>query len=168
MWTRLGRWRWDNVPVPKIHVGTLLVGAYLQRYRPWDVTVDGVRWKPLGWGLVAIGGFVIARTVQIAGETRMDRPHRVITEGPYAHSRHPMYVAWTLVYLGVTLVLRTMWLLLALPAVILATHVVALREERALEERFGDEYREYANRVPRYLSTHRSTLCPLVTHNLSH
>ena len=149
---RFGGWRWNNIPVPRTHATVLVAGIYLQRRLPWTIPADEARWQLFGWALVASGALVVASSVTVAGETRMERPHRLIAEGPYAHSRNPMYVAWTLVYLGIAIASRTVWLFLALPAVVLATHGVVLREERTIEERFGDEYREYANRVPRYLS----------------
>ena len=62
-----------------------------------------------------------------------------------------MYVAWTLGYVGVTLVAGTAWALLLLPLVLVVTHVVVLREERSLERRFGDAYRSYKTSVRRYL-----------------
>jgi len=39
----------------------------------------------------------------------------------------------------------------ALPVLVFLLHTVVLLEERELEERFGDAWREYAARVPRYL-----------------
>ena len=62
-----------------------------------------------------------------------------------------MYVAWTLGYAGVALVSGTAWPLLLLPAVLVVTQVVIMREERSLERRFGDAYRSYKASVRRYL-----------------
>jgi protein-S-isoprenylcysteine O-methyltransferase Ste14 len=62
-----------------------------------------------------------------------------------------MYLAWTLVYVGIALVAGAAWPLLLLPVVLLATHVVVLREERSLQHRFGAGYRSYKTAVRRYL-----------------
>jgi protein-S-isoprenylcysteine O-methyltransferase Ste14 len=62
-----------------------------------------------------------------------------------------MYVAWTVSYLGAATVAGTAWPLLFLPAVLLVTHVVVLREERTLDRRFGAAYRSYTTSVRRYL-----------------
>jgi len=62
-----------------------------------------------------------------------------------------MYVAWTLGYVGVTLIAGTAWPLLLLPLVLVVTHVAVLREERSVERRFGDAYRSYKTSVRRYL-----------------
>jgi protein-S-isoprenylcysteine O-methyltransferase Ste14 len=62
-----------------------------------------------------------------------------------------MYVAWTLIYVGVAFVVNTTWPLVLLPAVLLLTHRTVLREEGDQERRFGAEYRDYKDRVRRYL-----------------
>jgi protein-S-isoprenylcysteine O-methyltransferase Ste14 len=62
-----------------------------------------------------------------------------------------MYVAWTLIYLGVSLTLNTVWLLSLLPLLAVLIHREVKREEHWLVEAFGDEYRTYRRRVRRYL-----------------
>ena len=148
-------WRWENVPIPQSHVIALGLGLYLRRRHPWDIPAQGLHWRVLGWVLVASAGVIAVSSVMVAGRIRMDRPERLIEDGPYAYSRNPMYLAWTLLYLGITIIVRSMWLLLALPGVILVTHRVVSHEEDVLSERFGKAYHEYTDRVPRYLSLRR-------------
>jgi protein-S-isoprenylcysteine O-methyltransferase Ste14 len=62
-----------------------------------------------------------------------------------------MYVAWTMIYLGVALVLNTLWLLVLLPLLAVLIHREARREESRLEDAFGEVYRTYRRRVRRYL-----------------
>jgi protein-S-isoprenylcysteine O-methyltransferase Ste14 len=62
-----------------------------------------------------------------------------------------MYIASTLVYVGIALVANAAWPLLLLPVVLLVTHIVVVREERSLERRFGAAYRSYKTSVRRYL-----------------
>jgi protein-S-isoprenylcysteine O-methyltransferase Ste14 len=62
-----------------------------------------------------------------------------------------MCVAWAVVYVGIALVANAIWPLLLLPGVLLATHVVVVREERFLEGRLGAAYRSYKTSVRRYL-----------------
>lgn len=81
----------------------------------------------------------------------MARPDRVVTDGPYAMSRHPMYVAWTAIYLGVALVARTAWLLLLTPLLVVLIRREIAREEERLAEIFGPAYVAYQARVRRYL-----------------
>jgi protein-S-isoprenylcysteine O-methyltransferase Ste14 len=62
-----------------------------------------------------------------------------------------MYVGWTMVYIGAALMVGSRWLLILLPPVLGYTHRAVLREERCLESRFGRDYRQYRERVRRYL-----------------
>ena len=74
----------------------------------------------------------------------------LVTDGPFAHVRNPMYFADALIYLGVSLWLRSWAPVLALPGVlaILQRWVIA-PEEEYLAERFGRRYRAYVRRTPR-------------------
>jgi protein-S-isoprenylcysteine O-methyltransferase Ste14 len=58
----------------------------------------------------------------------------------------------TLIYLGLTLVANTWWCFpLLIPVLSLIHFGVVAREERYLERKFGESYREYRLRVRRYL-----------------
>lgn len=83
-------------------------------------------------------------------------PHRsataLITEGPFARSRNPIYLGNTLLVFGAGLLLGIAWLL---PAALIAAAVVQklaiAREERHLARSFGRAWTEYAARTPRWL-----------------
>jgi protein-S-isoprenylcysteine O-methyltransferase Ste14 len=98
-----------------------------------------------------VGGALAVWATRSASTTDLENPDRVVTGGPYALSRHPRYVAWTVIYLGVALVVNAASLLILLPLLLLLVHRDALREEKRLEERFGSAYRAYRGRVRRYL-----------------
>jgi protein-S-isoprenylcysteine O-methyltransferase Ste14 len=89
--------------------------------------------------------------VRTAADVELERPNQLVRSGPYAFSRNPMYVAWTLVYVGIALVAGAAWPLLLLPVVLLVPHIVVVREERSLKRQFGPAYRSYETTVRRYL-----------------
>jgi protein-S-isoprenylcysteine O-methyltransferase Ste14 len=63
-----------------------------------------------------------------------------------------MYVGLTLIYLGVTAVFGGIWMAAMLSlALLVMRHGVIAREERYLEGKFGDAYREYKASVRRWL-----------------
>jgi protein-S-isoprenylcysteine O-methyltransferase Ste14 len=72
-------------------------------------------------------------------------PRALITRGPFAVIRHPFYVAYSLAWLAAPVAthgpLVTFFSLLAIAGYVIA----ARREERQLEDRFGDAYRTYRN-----------------------
>src|SRR5215831_6597154 len=76
----------------------------------------------------------------------------LVTEGPFRYSRNPIYLALTLLYLGVALLINALWiLLLVVPAVLVLRYGVIAREEAYLTQKFGDAYRQYRTQVRRWL-----------------
>lgn len=75
----------------------------------------------------------------------------IIATGPFRLTRNPLYVGLDLVFLGITFLFNSLWGLLVLVPVLVVMHYgVILREERYLESRFGEAYREYCRNVGRY------------------
>lgn len=76
----------------------------------------------------------------------------LITTGPFRFSRNPLYVAITLLYVGLTLLLNSWWgVVLLVPLLVVLHFGVVRREERYLERKFGDQYTAYRSQVRRYL-----------------
>jgi len=105
--------------------------------------------------VLAIALFVSAvRTLRAAGTPIPgNRPATTIVRtGPYRVSRNPIYLALSLVQLGLSLWVNSLALLITLiPAVALMWLVVIPREERYLEARFPSEYSPYKASVRRWL-----------------
>lgn len=79
-----------------------------------------------------------------------DKAGPLVTNGIYAWTRHPIYVAFDLIFIG-TFFVHSGWLFLLLVLVWLPLmHQTMLREERFLRFQFGDEYTDYCKRVGRY------------------
>lgn len=77
------------------------------------------------------------------------RPEKLLQSGPYAVSRHPIYLAEACFWVGMTVWLGSPVLaaLSACWAAIVPAWLIR-KEELALEDQFGDEYRTYRARVP--------------------
>lgn len=83
-------------------------------------------------------------------------PHQgataLITDGPFAHSRNPLYLSHTLLTVGIGLAAHTWWPVLFAPvALVVAARLAVAREEAHLRARFGPAWDAYARRVPRWL-----------------
>ena len=73
------------------------------------------------------------------------------TTGMFSWTRNPMYVGGSLTLLGIAICFALDWVILLLALSLPLMHYgVILREERYLERKFGDEYRRYKGKVPRY------------------
>jgi protein-S-isoprenylcysteine O-methyltransferase Ste14 len=76
----------------------------------------------------------------------------VVTDGPYALTRNPIYVAFLALQLAYAWARPNVWGLLLLPLTIALLHCgVIVREERYLAKRFGDAYANYTRRVRRWV-----------------
>jgi protein-S-isoprenylcysteine O-methyltransferase Ste14 len=75
----------------------------------------------------------------------------MVSRGLYRFSRNPQWVGLVLVFLGTALAAAT-WLHLGLVLILVVTHhFQILAEEKACEGFYGEAYRDYMNRLPRYL-----------------
>ena len=76
----------------------------------------------------------------------------IVRSGPYRFSRNPIYLAFSLLQLGIAIWINGLWLLATLIAsVAVMACIVIPREEQYLERRFRAEYLEYKKSVRRWL-----------------
>ena len=155
-----GRGNADNpgviAPPPYIYGGALVVGLLANRRLPFRFLPRRLA-RTLG-PIVLIGGFLVGllgfREVRRAG-TNVD-PYKpatiVVTGGPYRLTRNPMYLGFTLMYVGISALSNALPPLVLLPVVQhLMRRGVIEREERYLENKFGEEYLQYKVSVRRWL-----------------
>lgn len=148
----MGIIKWNNIPIPEGHVITLVAGIALDWWRPLEFWQAVWQRQAFGWILLLPGILLALWAATAFKQMDFEKPTAIITSGPYAFSRNPMYVAWTLIYLAITLLVNTWWLIILLPVSLLIMHFYDVRsEERLLEQKFGDDYRHYRARVRRYL-----------------
>jgi protein-S-isoprenylcysteine O-methyltransferase Ste14 len=96
------------------------------------------------WGRLALGRMYFVSTGMGA---QLFADHRLITHGPYALVRHPMYAGLSVAVLGGLLLYQT-WTWVALLLLPLGLVPRARREEQALAQAFGQQWRDYCQRVP--------------------
>ncbi len=75
---------------------------------------------------------------------------RLATDGPYAHIRHPQYVAFVLIMLGFLLQWPTLVTLVMFPILVTVYLRLARREERDSAAAFGAAWRRYAETTPAF------------------
>lgn len=140
-----------NIPLPEPNLAALAVGACLHGMRPWRLLGTRSAHRLVGWPLLAAGTCLVARSRVATGATDLADPDRLVTCGPYARSRNPMYVGWVLLHLGAGAAAGSAWIIAGVPAAVWWTHRRVLQEERALAERFGETFGRYLASAPRYV-----------------
>jgi protein-S-isoprenylcysteine O-methyltransferase Ste14 len=115
----------------------LLPGLDAVRFR-WSQVPDGVQAVAFAALFAAYVLFVLVLRANTflsrVVEVQQDRGHRVVSTGPYAVVRHPMYAAATLLYLATPVALGSFWGLVPAAFVAMGMVVRILLEERTLRE----------------------------------
>ena len=73
---------------------------------------------------------------------------QLVTTGIYSHVRHPQYLGFLLLTLGMNLEWTTFFTILLWPVIAVLYYRLAKKEEKESEEVFGEEYRKYKRSVP--------------------
>ena len=81
---------------------------------------------------------------------RAQKAHELATQGVYARVRHPQYVGFILIMLGFLIQWPTILTLLMFPVLVFMYVRLARSEERQTEQDFGQDWRDYAARTPRF------------------
>ena len=146
-----------------IGVLLMLLSIALQLLAPLGVlTRFDQTWRSICGGAILLVGLVVtqagARTLLSRG-TNINplRPALALaTEGIYAWTRNPMYVGGAPLMLGIAIVSALDWMpLLMVPAWFALHFGIVRREEAYLEAKFGEAFRRYKARVPRYVGVSR-------------
>jgi protein-S-isoprenylcysteine O-methyltransferase Ste14 len=115
---------------------------------------DWMRWMGVALATVSFVIYVWSRVTlgkEWSSELRIGEEHHLVTTGPYARIRHPIYAA-LLSFLASLALISANWLFVA----VLVLSIVDLslrmpREEQMMIATFGDEYEAYRQRTGRLL-----------------
>src|SRR5438093_7611010 len=139
-----------------LYLISLVTGARTQLATPFPF-LPGTLAVPLGAPLVVVAIALFAYSVTTFRAAGTPVPARkpttvIVRTGPYRFSRNPIYLAFSLLQLGISIWVNSVWLRATLAgAVALIHYVVIRREEQYLERRFGAQYLDYKASVRRWL-----------------
>jgi protein-S-isoprenylcysteine O-methyltransferase Ste14 len=102
----------------------------------------------LSFVLIGSGFWLLAASWRVLYAAQ--RIGRLATSGPYARIRHPQYAGFVLIMFGFLLQWPTLVTIAMFPVLVLMYVLLARREEKDSEAAFGDAWRAYAARTPRF------------------
>lgn len=113
----------------------------------------GLRWAGFALGLLSVAFWTwtqVELDTQWSAQLQLTKSHHLVTTGPYARLRHPLYtgmLGWC-VALGL---LTANWIFVGLAVLFIGGLVWRVpKEEQMMLEAFGDEYRAYMQRTGRF------------------
>ena len=142
-------------------VGFVSVIAWLVLYAlnsPWmqalAIPLPGwLRWAGFGLGLASLALWTWTQAMlgkEWSAQLQLRKEHHLVTTGPYAWVRHPLYTAMLGWAASLALVTAN-WVFAALAALSIVGVVARVpREEQMMIDEFGDEYRAYMQTTGRF------------------
>ena len=123
----------------------LFIGHGQLRLNPWFAPLLAcgyLQYKLVGQYRLRLGG---------GGPGMKTMPERLVTGGPYAYTRNPMYLGHLIFLVGLALTLRSELGALIVLANLVFFHYRVRKDEKRLIARFGESYVEYCARVKRWI-----------------
>ncbi len=139
-----------------IQLSSVLAGLMLHSMWPAEIPMAAnLAWiaVPMLMG-TAVAIFALSFREFAKAKTSI-RPDRgacaLIRTGPFRYSRNPLYVAISLLIVGIGVWVNSLWVLVVpIPLLLVMSRAVIAREERYLEHKFGQEYLDYRASVRRW------------------
>ena len=139
-----------------VYLAAILLGAGIDQLIPVRVLpIHLADW--LGGTLALLAGVISGLSLREFRKAQTAiRPNQpasaLVTTGPFRYSRNPMYLALSILQVGVGIWMNNVWVVvLLLPVLAWIAYGVIAREERYLAGRFGQPYLAYQARVRRWL-----------------
>lgn len=111
-------------------------------------------WPPIiGW-LTGVSSLILAAVVgflamrEIGVRPSWGEPKGLVTTGIYGVVRHPYYLSLFLFAVGWAVYFQAVYALLFVPVLVISYVAIICMEEQGLQTEYGDDYQEYAERVP--------------------
>ena len=99
------------------------------------------------WALTYNWNLAVAGKYLRPAPTGIHEDHKLIREGPFGVVRHPLYVSYILISVGLSLTVLAPWLLVGTLCLVAGIYPTAKAEEEVLVEKFGEEYIGYQREV---------------------
>jgi protein-S-isoprenylcysteine O-methyltransferase Ste14 len=144
------------VPPPVLYILPLLLAWLLQNVIPLPLLPTGIAQVTAAL-LFVVGTILAAWSIGLFRRSKTSlvpvKPTAtLVMSGPYQVTRNPMYLSLLCLYLAAACWFNMIWALLLAPIVVgVVQRIVIEKEERYLEQRFGETYRQYKARVRRWI-----------------
>jgi len=128
-----------------------ILGSYL--YSIFLPLKLGTIWFYIGFVIYLVGLIIQIIAWQNLANASVDKP---VTKGVYRISRNPMYIGDFLTFFAIAIVSLSWIFLLVVIISVINNYIAIISEERECLVKYGDEYQEYLDRIPRWIGKPKS------------
>jgi protein-S-isoprenylcysteine O-methyltransferase Ste14 len=145
------------VPAPVIFLGLFVLGFLLNLILPLPFLTNLPVARLTGIFVVCVsflvGGTAVVEMRRVHTSPNPHKPTTALVEaGIFRYTRNPLYLSLFFLYIGIAVFVNVLWLILLSPfSILCAQNWVVKPEEHYLEQKFGDVYRKYKERVRRWI-----------------
>lgn len=136
----------------------ILLAPFADRFLGIKMTIPPAVRLPLGIILLVVSVPIVIWTITRFLRTKgspipFNPPPVLVDNGLYRIVRNPMHLGWTVVLLGLAVLMQSFTLLVIFIPLFLLVHIVYLKliEEKELEKKFGQAYIDYRKSVPMFI-----------------
>jgi protein-S-isoprenylcysteine O-methyltransferase Ste14 len=151
------RFNFEMIKTNGVEAAILLATILAAIYTPlpqfafsWLITAIGTVLYIAGFILAVWARNVMSASWGVPGVHNKTKQNKLVTSGPFAVSRSPIYLGFLMLYFGFAIAIQSWLIILRIPLAIYF-YKSAKREEKNLEKLFGEEYKKYQKRVPLFL-----------------
>jgi protein-S-isoprenylcysteine O-methyltransferase Ste14 len=120
----------------------------------WNIVLSYIL-LPISNTFILIGMLLVVFGWRRIYKVRTGAKSKFVKTGIYGHVRHPQYLGFLLITLGMNVLWVTITTLILWPLLALLYYRLAQDEEKTIEETFGEEFREYKRSVPMFIPSVR-------------
>jgi len=135
--------------------GTVILGVL-----DWNSFIFDHWFRFVVGGMLILGASALAfwAVRSLGFNTSMGLEGEFVVTGAYKYSRNPQYIAYIVLFVGYAVLCNSALTFVAVVIPIVLSFLAPFREEPRLRERFGSEYDDYFDRVPRFIFLRRGTI----------
>ena len=133
---------------------SIIFGNIWLSIKEWDnalFNIPGLRYLGVFFFILGLLFYAWCR-MYMSKKMEFGGKDHLITQGPYQYTRNPLYIADTFIFLGFAFFSNSMLVIILMAVLVFTLLLLPLIEEPWLLEQYGEQYKSYMEKVPRYIT----------------
>jgi protein-S-isoprenylcysteine O-methyltransferase Ste14 len=126
----------------------------------WNFVISYIL-LPISNAVILIGMILVVIGWRRIYKARTSSKAKLVTTGIYSHIRHPQYLGFLMITLGMNLLWVTITTFFLWPLLVVLYYRLAKQEDKTMRETFGETFQEYETSVPMFIPHFRKRIKPI-------